>query len=117
MGHLKKIIIKLDLSETCGPNCIPVVVLKKYESGLSYILAKLFKICLKKSYFPDCWKVPSVFPVVKNVRVRWMSKNHHLVSVFYVVSKVFEKLVNIRLIDRLVNNRHIDQFKKCDLFF
>ena len=45
------------------PDCIPVIVLKNYESELSYILAELFNMCLKEFCFPDCWKVSSVFPV------------------------------------------------------
>ena len=32
----------LDLSKTSGPDCIPVMVLKKCDPELSYILAKLF---------------------------------------------------------------------------
>ena len=36
---VKKVIMNLDLSKTSGPDCIPVVVLKKCGSELSYILA------------------------------------------------------------------------------
>ena len=42
------------MSMASGPDCIPVVVLKKCESELSYILAELFNKCLKESSFPDC---------------------------------------------------------------
>ena len=31
---VKKVITKLDLSKTSGPDCVPVVVLKNYESEL-----------------------------------------------------------------------------------
>ena len=58
---VKKVIMNLDLSKASGPDCIPVVVLKNCELALSYILAELFKKCLKKSCFPDCWKVLSVW--------------------------------------------------------
>ena len=54
---VKKVITNLDSSKAPGPDCIPVVVLKNCEPELSYILAKLFNNCLKKSCFPDCWKV------------------------------------------------------------
>ena len=54
---LKKVIMNLDSSKVSGPDCIPVVVLKNCEPELSYILAKLFNNCLKKSCFSDCWKV------------------------------------------------------------
>ena len=98
---IKKVIMNLDLSKASGPDCIPVVVLKNCEPELSYILAELFNKCLKESCFPDCWKVSSVVPVFKNVGERSTAKNYHPVSLLSVVSKVFEKLVNPRIIDHL----------------
>ena len=62
---------------------------------------------LKKSCFPDCWKVSSVVPVFKNVGERSTAKNYCPVSLLYVVSKVFEKLVNSMIVDHL---------EKCDPF-
>ena len=89
------------------PDCIPVVVLKNCEPELSYILAKLFNKCLKESCFPDCWKVSSVVPVFKNVGERSTAKNYRPASLLSVVSKVFEKLLN---------NRIVDHLEKCGLF-
>ena len=91
---VKKVITNLDSSKASGPDCIPVVVLKNCEPELSYILAKLFNKCLKESCFPDCWKVSSVVPVFRNIGER-------------STAKVFEKLVN---------NRIIDHLEKCGLF-
>ena len=83
------------------------MVLKICEPELSYILAELFNKCLKESCFPDCWKVSSVFPVFKNVGKRSTAKNYRPVSLLSVLSKVFEKLVN---------NRIVDHQEKCGLF-
>ena len=57
---------------------------------------------LKESCFPDCWKVSSVVPVFKDVQERSTAKNYHPVSLLSV-SKVFEKLVNNRIVDHLEN--------------
>ena len=46
-------------------------------------------------------------PVFKNVGVRSTAINYHPVSLFSVVIKVFEKLVN---------NRIVDHLEKCDFF-
>ena len=105
---VNKVIANLDSSKASGPDCIPVVVLKNCEPELSYILAKLFNKCLKESCFPDCWKVSSVVPVFKNVGERSTAKNYRSVSLLSVVSKVFEKLVN---------NRIVDHIEKCGLFY
>ena len=104
---VKKVITNLDSSKASGPDCIPVVVLKNCEPELSYILAKLFSKCLKESCFLDCWKVSSVVPAFKNVGERSTAKNYRPVSLLSVVSKVFEKLVN---------NRIVDNLEKCGLF-
>ena len=98
---VKKVIMNLDSSKASDPYCIPVVVLKNCEPELSYILAKLFNNCLKESCFGDCWKVSLVVPVFKNVGERSTAKNS------CPVSKVFEKLVN---------NRIVDHLEKCGLF-
>ena len=58
-------------------------------------------MCLEESCFPDCWKVSSAVPVFKNVGERSTAKNYRPVIVLSVVSKVFEKLVNNRILDHL----------------
>ena len=98
---VKKVITNLDLSNPSGPDCIPVVVLKNCEPELSYILAELFNKCLKEPCFPDCWKVSLVVPVFKNVGERSTAKNYCPVSFLSVVSTVFEKFANNRIVDHL----------------
>ena len=104
---VKRVITNLDSSEASSPDCIAVVVSKNCEPELSFILADLSNICLKESGFPDGWKVSSVVPVFKNVEERSTAKNYHPVSLLSVFSKVFEKLVN---------NRIVNHLEKCGLF-
>ena len=84
-----------------------MVVLKNCEPELSYILAELFNKCLKESCFQDCWKVSPVLPVFKNVGERSAAKNYRSVSLLSVISKIFEILVN---------NRIVNHLEKCSLF-
>ena len=84
------------------------MVLKNCEPELSYILVELFNKCLKEPCFPDCWEISSVVLEFKNVGERPTATNYRPVNLLSVVSKVFEKLVN---------NRIVDHLKKCDLFF
>ena len=58
-------------------------------------------------YFPDCWIVSSVVPIFKIVGERSTVKGYCPVSLLSMVSKVFEKLVN---------NRIVDLLEKCGLF-
>ena len=104
---VRNVVMNLDLSKASGPDCIPVVVLKNCDPELSYILGELFNKCLKECCFPDCWKVSSVVTVFKNVGERSTAKNYRPVSLLPVVSKVFEKLLN---------NRIVNDLEKCGLF-
>ena len=104
---VRKVVMNLDLSKASGPDYISVVVLKNCDPELSYILAELFHKCLKESCFPDCWKVSSVVAVFKNVGERSTAKSYRPVSLLSVLSKVFEKLVNKKVVD------HVE---KCGLF-
>ena len=104
---VKKVLTNLDSSKASGLDFIPLMVLKNCEPDFFYILAELFNKCLKESYFPDCLKVSLVVPVFRNVGERFTIKSYCLVSIISVVSKVFEKLVN---------NRIIDHLEKCDFF-
>ena len=99
--------MNLDLSKPSCPDCIPVVVLKNFEPEIFYIPAELFNKCFKESCFPNYWKVSSMVTVFKNVGERSKAKNYHLVNLLSVVSKVFEKLAN---------NRIVDHLEKCGLF-
>ena len=91
----------IDSSKTSGLDFIAVVVLKKCDPELSYIMVEIFIMCLKESCFPDCWKVSLEVLVFKNVGERSTAKNYCPVSLLSVVSKVFEKYVNNMLVDHL----------------
>ena len=104
---VKKVITDLDSSKTSGPDCIPLVFLKKCKPDISYLLAKLFNMFLKEPCFPDCWKVSMVLPVFKNVGERSTAKNYRWVSFLVVVVKVFGKLAH---------NRNINHLEKYGLF-
>ena len=102
---IKRVIMNLDLSKSSGLDCNSMVVLNNFESELSFMLAELVTKCLKGPVFQ---LVSLVVPVFKNVGERSKAKNYHLVSLLSVFSKVFEKLVN---------NRIIDYLEKCDHIF
>ena len=93
---VRNIIANFDLSKLSGSD----VVLKNCEPELSYILSELFIMCLKV-FFSDFWKVSSAVPVFKNVGERSTAINYHPVSLFSVVSKVFEKLINNRIVNHI----------------
>ena len=73
------------------------MVLKNCEPEISYRLAEFFNICLRESYFQDCWKVLLVVPVFKND-----GKRSTTMLVFLLLKKSLKnELVNNRLADHL----------------
>ena len=108
---VKNVIMTLDLSKASGSDDIPVVVVRNCEPKLSYILAEHFNNCLKKSCFPDWWKVLTVVPVFKNVGERSAAKNYHPISPLFGASKVFEKLVNNRIVVHLETCNFFSDFQ------
>ena len=98
---VKKVLTNLDSSKACVPDFIDVMSLRKCESEVSYILSKLFNMCLEESCFSDCWKVSSVVPVFKNVGEGSIAKKCSPVNLLSAVSsKIFKKLLNRRLVDK-----------------
>ena len=104
---VKRVIMNLDLSKSSGPDCILVTVLRNCEPEIFFIPAEIINKYLKESWFADCWKVSSVVPVFKNVWGRPAAKNYHPVSLLSMVSEVFKKFVN---------NRIVSSLDKCGLF-
>ena len=62
---------------------------------------------LKESCFLDCWEVSYVVSVFKNVGERSTTINYHPVNLLSVLSKVLEKLLNIRIVDHLEKCDHV----------
>ena len=74
-----------------------MVVLKKCNPQLLYILAEMFNMCIKESCFLSCRKVSSMVPVFKNIWESSTAESYCLARVFYVDIKIFEKCESNRL--------------------
>ena len=61
---------------------------------------------LEEPYFPDYWRVSLVVPVFQNIGKRCMDKNCRPVNLLSVDSKVFEKLLNNRLVHQTKEISH-----------
>ena len=64
---------------------------------LSWILAKLYNMCLSALVFPLSWKVASVVPVSKGAGEHSEPSNYHPINLLPVISKVFECFINEQL--------------------
>ena len=96
-----RIISQLDASKATGPDNIPAIVLKKCSAELSPVLSKLYNKCLAESCFPTHWKFSTVVPAYKNSGERSDPGNYRPISLLPITSKVFETLINNRLVKHL----------------
>ena len=103
-GQIAELIKDLDSSKATGPDDIPVVVLKHLSPELSPILAKLFNRCLKEKCFPSAWKTSAVCPVFKNAGEKSNPSQYRPISLLSVISKLFESVINKRILDHLEAN-------------
>ncbi|XP_052561944.1 uncharacterized protein LOC120429973 [Culex pipiens pallens] len=83
---------RLKSSNSCGPDGIPAVVLKKCCDALAEPLAQLFNTSLSTGVFPCFWKKSFLFPVHKKGPKRDV-RNYRGIAALCAVSKLFEVIV------------------------
>ena len=71
-------------------------VLKLFKMQLAPNLCKLFNNCMQTGVFPDELKIARVIPLFKNGNKNELS-NYRPISLLPVISKIFEKLLHVRL--------------------
>ena len=96
---VKKVITDLDSSKAPGLEYIPVVFLKNYGSELPFILAGVVSMLLKESVL-QMFEIAICCPKYESS----VARNHQPVRLRSVISKILEKLVNNRLLDQLKKN-------------
>src|ERR1700755_2396009 len=79
-----------------SPVGIPPAVLKTCASELALCLGKLFRLCLSTSTFPSCWKRALIQPVPKK-RDPFQPSNYRPISLTFVLSKIFESILNRKI--------------------
>ena len=86
-----------DQKKACGHDNLPVKLLVDSAQYISHPLSYIFNLSLQLGIFPDSMKIAKVSPVYKKGD-REQPGNYRPISVLPVLSKIFEKLVNGRLI-------------------
>ena len=75
--------------------------IKKFSNVLSPFLSKWFNECFNLGVFPDCLKIAKVFPLHKS-RDKSIPSNFRPISLLPTIAKIFEKLLQGRIISFLV---------------
>ena len=86
----------LDSSKSAGHDGLAPGVFRSMPIEFSFPLSKLINACLEAGYFPDFLKLARVSPVFKSGDPTQFS-NYRPISVLSTVSKIFEKVIQVRL--------------------
>ena len=80
----------LEVGKATGPDEIPAKLLKETASGIAPSLCKIFNKSLQLGSLPSDWKLANVVPVQKK-GAKDNVENYRPISLFPIVSKVFER--------------------------
>ena len=100
VNEVLTIIHNLDGQKSCGPDNIPVNVVKSNAYSFASILAEAFIKIISTGVYPDCLKVARVIPVFKSGDA-CDPCNYCPISTLSILNKVLERLLVVRLMDFL----------------
>ena len=115
--EVKRLLSKLNVHKSTGPDAIGNWVLKHCSSSLCKPLTALFNKSLSDGIFPSVWKQANVCPVFKKGS-KSDKTNYRPISLLSNMSKILEKIVYKRLYEYLTDNDLLTKqnsgFKKND---
>ena len=98
-----KIIKKLKLSCSPGPDGITAGFLKNIVAQIADPLCKLYNVSLSSGFIPKDWKIAHVIPIYKKGDAQ-LPSNYRPVSLTSLLCKVLERVVRKQLISYLFDN-------------
>ena len=81
-------------------DCVPISLLKPNSDILSIVISDIINQCMRVGRFPDSLKIAKIIPIHKRGDARYPS-NYRPISLLPYLSKVFEKIIHIRLTNYL----------------
>ena len=93
-----------------GPNSFPTKFLKDWKSEFPKPLSDMINISFTTGIFPSALKVANVIPIhKKGDKLDW--NNYQPIPLLSNISKIFEKMMHIRLTSFLNKNKVLSSFK------
>lgn len=104
--EIKKLVKKLKNRKAPGVDQLPAVAFKNLPKKAFPIIQLIFNACLKVAYFPVAWKYALVIPILKRGKNPNCVKSYRPISLLPVLSKLFEKIIKVR-IDRFLQSTNL----------
>ena len=100
---VKRVLAKLDIKKSSGPDGISARVLEICSSSLVKPLRYLLYISFKSGKFPSCWKIANAQPVLKKGDPSDPG-NYRPIAICSNLVKVMESILNHKLMKYLEDN-------------
>ena len=104
--EVEKIIDGLDMKKATGPNSKPNIILKSFKLFFSVWLSRLINLCFEVGVFPDILKTAKITLLHKKDS-KLNVINYRPISLLSVFSKIYEKVIYIRMYSYLTKNNLI----------
>ena len=99
--EVNKLIMSLP-NKKCNIDSIPTFILKLVADNLSLVICDLFNRSINEGMFPDCLKTANIVPIYKSSDPL-LVQNYRPISLLHYLSKLFEKLMYVRMISLSLN--------------
>lgn len=96
-------------TKSSGEDELSFNLLKKLPVECYYYLLELYNYCFKNSFIPSSWKTAKIKVLKKKEDDLDNPASYRPISLINVVSRVLEKIINIRLTDWAESNNIIDK--------
>lgn len=94
--EIKNIVSKMKNLKSSGLDQVPVTVIKKCIDIIAPTLTHIFNASIHKAIFPDKLKISKIIPLFKKGDTLDIN-NYRPISLLSVFSKIFEKIIFVRL--------------------
>ena len=88
-----------------GPDEVSNLMLKNMPQSAKDYMLKVFNMIWRDDYFCKDWRVATIIPILKPGKSRSDPLNYRPISLTSCVCKLYEKMINNRLIEFLENNK------------
>lgn len=112
ISEIKDQIKRLKNGKSCGPDLICYEIIKYSSSVLLSALAKFFNLILDTSLYPQKWNHSFIVPIFKSGDASTLS-NYRGVSLTNCLSKLFNSIINVRLLNIFEAKINPSQFGFC----
>ena len=101
--HVFRLLSKLSIHKSAGPDKISGRLLKLASPCISFSLARIFNSSISKGIFPNDWKCARVTPIFKS-DLHSDPSNYRPISILPIVARLFERIIFDQFYDYLMMN-------------